>query len=121
MILDPTLYKVSNENIYEWRTFLKLELLKKRKFRSDLSGKSLVGNCDMHEGILTRANVPKSIDWSWQIYHEFNCFLLLREEHIPLPPDREWCIQKAYQLYGKREVRDWYYELPFKIFPFSLP
>ena len=112
--------------VYEWRQFLKKELLKKRKYRSDLSGKPLT-QCHMHEGILTRANVPKSIWWHVLIYHEINCFLLLPEEHIPQPPSREWCIQKAYDRYGSEVVQEWFYNLPWKQIagkpqtPFLLP
>lgn len=123
-VLDPRSISVPY-TIPEWREALKWELLHRRNFRSDLSGKSLLPNgcleCEMHEGILTRANVPKSIKWSYMIFHEYNCFLLLPAEHRPLPPNREWCILKAYERYSPEKVRAWFYSLPFKVRPFELP
>ena len=116
--LDPSCYGI--KDVTAWRKYLKEELLEKRNYKSDFSGKKL-SSCHMHEGILTRANVPKSLKWHILIYHEYNCFLLLEEEHIPFPPSREWCIEKSYELYGRDKVRFWYYHLPFKVFPFHLP
>lgn len=126
--LDPRIHwprKITNSSFGPWREFLKRALLVKRGYKSDLSGKSLLTeyfgtNCEMHEGIVTRANVPRSIAWSWMIYHEFNCFLLLPEEHRPQPPSRQWCIQNAYERYGRDAVRKWFYTLPFKVKPFEL-
>jgi len=107
---------VDKTNYQQWREFLKRELLHKRHYRSDWSGKRLTlsTGCEMHEGIITRAVVPLSVAWHVQIYHEFNCFLLLPEEHRPQPPSREWCVEHAYQLYGKQVVQDWFYGLPWK-------
>jgi hypothetical protein len=120
LILDPRQSKLKgNSNISKWRELLKEELLKKRKFKSDLSGQELY-ECHMHEGILTRANVPSCIKWSWMIFHEYNSFLLLPNEHIPNPPSREWCIERSFSLYGKDNVLEWYYSLPFKSFPFRI-
>lgn len=109
------------DDLDAFRAFLKNELLERRHYQSDLSGKWLYGGCEMHEGILTRANVPRGIWWHYMIFHEFNCFLLLPEEHRPFPPSREWCIEKAYERYGREAVKAWYYSLPFKSFPFQLP
>lgn len=121
VVLNPDDWGVDNSQIFTWRQLLKLKLLEKRKFKSDWSGKIITCGCDLHEGILTRANVPKSIWWQYKIFHEYNCFLLLPHEHTPQPPSREWAIQKAYAYYGRDVVRDWYYSLPFKVFPFQLP
>lgn len=114
-VLTPT-------TVYNWRFDLKKELLKKRNFRSDFSGKLITEatGCHMHEGIVTRGMVPKSISWHLLIYSEVNCFLLLPEEHIPQPPSREWCLQKAYEYYGRDAVREWFYGLPWKACPFQL-
>lgn len=117
-LTSPAVHTLDSEafafaSLYEWRQFLKKELLRKRKYRSDFSGKPLRQR-HMHEGILTRANVPKNISWHIKIYHEYNCFLLLPEEHIPQPPSREWCILRSYELYGKDAVIEWYYSLPWK-------
>lgn len=116
--LDPSCYGI--KDVTAWRKYLKEELLEKRNYKSDFSGKNL-SSCHMHEGILTRANVPRSLKWHILIYHEYNCFLLLEDEHIPQAPSREWCIKKSYELYGRDKVRFWYYHLPFKVFPFQLP
>jgi hypothetical protein len=127
ILLDPRVIwrNPSNERVEEWRETLKNALFLLRGRRSDYSGKYLVRGyepyVEMHEGILTRANVPKGIEWSWMIYHEMNCLLLLPEEHRPIPPSREWCINWAYELYGRWNVHKWYYSLPFKAFPFELP
>ncbi len=120
--LDPDNYTYLKTDS-EWREFLKIELLKKRGYKSDYSGKPITRNtgCHLHEGILTRANVPMGIKWHRLIFHEYNCFLLLAEEHIPNPPSRQWCIDKSYELYGHDKVREWYYSLPFKSFQFQLP
>lgn len=111
---------VNNGNFSEWRAELKQRLLIERGYHSDLSGKRLY-QCHLHEGIVTRATVPRGIWWHFQIYHPFNSFLLLPDEHIPHPPSRAWCIERAYELYGKELVRDWYYNLPWKSIPFQLP
>jgi hypothetical protein len=119
--LDPRAnHWVRNENIYSWRLYLKRELLRQRGYVSDYSGKPFTGACEMHEGIITRANVPKNIHWHFYIYHPFNCVLLLPEEHRPKPPPREWCIQWAYEKYGREDVKAWYESLPFKARPFRL-
>ena len=121
-ILNPSNFP-EYESLYDWRVFLKKELLKKRGYKSDYSGTPITRyvGVELHEGILTRANVYKGIYWSKMIYHEYNCFLLLQSEHIFRPPSRAWCIQKSYELYGREIVREWYYSLPFKAFPFQLP
>jgi len=113
---------VTYSMICDWRFKLKTELLKKRKFRSDWSGKLITDatGCHMHEGIVTRATVPRSINWHYMIFHEVNCFLLLPDEHIPQPPTPAWCLQKAYEYYGHDAVKDWYDSLPFKVKPFIL-
>ena len=113
---------VDNDHIFEWRELLKRTLLNERGYRSDLSGRLLLySGCHLHEGILSRANVPKSVVWSYRIFHSVNCFLLTPDEHIPQPPSRAWCIEKAYARYGRETVRAWYYSLPFRSFPFQLP
>ncbi len=121
IILNPNNFNFKSD--YEWRQYLKSELLKRRGYRSDMSGLPITRStgCEMHEGILTRANVPKGIRWHRQIYHEYNCFLLFTEEHIPCPPSRQFCIDRSYYLYGREAVRDWFYSLPFKALPFQLP
>ena len=126
--LNPDLYPdivfpedSSTPDIIGWRQFLKYELLRKRKWRSDFSGRSLIDRgCDMHEGIITRAVLRSGVWWHYQIYHEYNCFLLLREEHIPKAPSRQWAVQTAYERYGRDNVREWFYSLPFKVRPFQL-
>jgi len=118
--LDPRDHAwVSNDTIYEWRKHLKLQLLEQRRYMSDYSGKYLI-HVDMHEGILTRANVPKGVWWHYYIFHPYNCFLLLPEEHRFCAPSRQWCIQKAYDRYGRDNVKEWYDSLPFKSRPFKL-
>lgn len=120
-ILDPAHWNkpITRSNYGEWREILKRHLLHKRHWKSDWSG-SYLTTCHMHEGILTRANVPKSVPFFWMIYHEYNCFLLLDTEHIPEPPSREWCIQNSFERYGKENVCNWYYSIPFKVRPFEL-
>lgn len=121
-LYDPRNFNVSNHNVGSWRFKLKQYLLEKRDYKSDWSGKPLGDSFHMHEGIITRANVNRSIWWSFLIYHEVNCFLLLPEEHIPLVSGltRQWCVQRAYEMYGREAVRSWFYDLPFKFRPFEL-
>ena len=111
---------VGNHNFYKWRQQLKAELYTKRNGLSDLSGIPLL-TCHMHEGIISRAVVPKSVRWHFLIYHEFNCYLLNQEEHIPNPPPRSWAINLSYERYGRDAVREWFYGLPWKVVPFQLP
>lgn len=114
---------VTRENYWQWREYMKASLLYKRHYRSDLSGLplNLSTGCHVHEAILSRANVPKSVDWFWRIFDERNCLLLLPSEHIPTPPSRKWAIEYLYGLYGREVIHEWYYDLPFKSFPFQLP
>jgi hypothetical protein len=124
MSLDPADHGVTNNTLPAWRAVLKQELLKRRQYRSDFSGRLITyeSGCEMHEGILSRAAVPKSVDWHWMIMSPYNCFLLLPEEHRPSPPSKEWAISKAYALYGRENVRRWFYGLPWKRgVPFELP
>lgn len=116
-MLDPDGWGATNATIYEWRQYLKRQLLIQRRYRSDLSGKLLHGGCDMHEGFVIRSDVPKNIWWQYKIFHPYNSFLLLPEEHRVQAPSREQCIEIAYARYGKENVLKWYYSLPFKVFP----
>lgn len=118
--LDPRLHGVTNAGIYEWRQQLKQLLAIERGYKSDWSGESLYFNCEMHEGIITRGMANKSLEWHFAIFHPYNSFLLLAEEHRPAPPSRKWCIQNAVQRYGADNVVEWFYSLPFKVFPYKI-
>lgn len=117
--LDPADHDLTNDDIFLWRNHLRERLLELRQYKSDFSGKPLY-QVHMHEGIITRANVPKSLSWQILIFHPYNSVLLTPDEHIPNPPSREWCIQWAYRNFGRDAVRNWYYNLPFKKRPFEL-
>jgi len=123
--LDPADHGVTNKMLKPWRAYLKLRLLQQRGWKSDFSGRKIteITGCHMHEGILSRADLPANVKWHWMIHDPRNCFLLLPDEHIPNPPSREWAISKAYALYGRENVRKWFYEtLPWKRgVPFELP
>lgn len=121
--LNPADHGVTNRWLKPWRAYLKLELLKQRGWKSDFSGRRIteITGCHLHEGILSRADLPANVIWAWRLHHPYNCFLLLPDEHIPNPPSRAWAISKAYALYGRDNVREWYYGLPFKKRPFELP
>lgn len=112
---------MNNSNFPAWRKELKIALYKERTGLSDLSGLPLNTKCHMHEGIISRAVINKGIWWHYQIYHPYNCFLLLPEEHIPFPPSRVWAIETAYARYGRDNVREWFYALPWKVIHFHLP
>lgn len=116
---------VTRNNYTQYREWLKRELLFKRHYRSDWSGECLTisSGCELHEGIVPRRVVPLSVSWHVLIYHEINSFLLLPAEHRPQPPSRSWCVGKAYELYGRDAVRNWFYnELKWKSKPpFQLP
>lgn len=113
---------VTNKTLDDWRVVLKNYLLKERGYRSDLSGTVLFKTgCHMHEGIISRAVVPLSVSWHFMIHHPYNCFLLLPDEHLPQAPSRGWAVEKAYERYGRENVRAWYYGLPWKAVPFQLP
>lgn len=113
---------VDNSQIYAWRTLLKKHLLTERNLKSDLSGRRISNSTGvhMHEGIISRAVVPKSVWWHYLIYHSYNSFLLLPEEHIPNPPSKQWAIEQAFARYGQENVCDWFYSLPWKAIPFRI-
>lgn len=119
IILDPRKFGVSNTGIFQWRQFLKLVLLQRRMWKSDVSNRRLL-SCEMHEGLIPRRMVPKSIQWHYMIFHEYNCFLLSPEEHRPQAPSREWCFNKAYKLFGRDNVVTWVDSLPWKV-PIKCP
>lgn len=124
MLLKPGDFLwVNNSTIYWWRWLLKIHLLHEREWVSDLSGMPFdpnMANCEMHEGIITRGTLPKSVEWHWRIYHPYNCFLLLPQEHRPNPPSREWAIETSFRYYGEDNVREWFYGLPWKVTPFQI-
>lgn len=101
---------------------LKIHLLHEREWKSDLSGALINkdGDCEMHEGIITRGTLNSSVKWHYLIYHPYNCFLLLHHEHRPNPPSREWAIHKSFEYYGEDNVREWFYGLPWKVIPFKI-
>ncbi|MFA7101005.1 MAG: hypothetical protein WC196_04505 [Bacilli bacterium] len=120
MSLDPRDHDwVNNDSIFSWRQYLKSELVRQRGNRSDYSGKPL-SEIEMHEGIVTRAVVPKGIWWHYFIFHPYNCFLVSPEEHKQYGHVREWAIQSAYSRYGRDTVIMWFESLPFKVKPFRL-
>ena len=116
---DEWITPVDNNNFGLWREWLKRELLHKRHYRSDWSKRqiTLQTGCEMHEGILSRASVPKGIWWHYKLYHEYNSFLLLPEEHRPQPPSRSWCIGYMSELYGKDILKEWFESLPWRSKP----
>lgn len=123
MIKLPS-HLITKDNYWEWRQELKLYLLKKRRYRSDYSGKKLTEEtgCHMHEALVTRAMIPTNVSWFGLIHDERNVLLLLPEEHIPQPPSKEWGIHKLFELYGEEVIKDWYYGLPWRSKPpFKLP
>ena len=111
---------VTKANYRTWRTELRRTLYLEREGLSDFSGEPLRGGFDMHEGIVSRAVVPSSVWWHFRILDPVNCFLLLRDEHIPQPPSREWAVERATQLYGRAAVEEWFYGLPWKVIQFRI-
>ena len=120
-VLDPTLYPEfrGNSKITEWRKELKRALLIRRDWVSDYSGLSVATDCEMHEGIITRGMV-QGLKWRWMIFTEYNCLLLKHTEHQPQPPSKQWCVQWAFSTYGEDIVKEWFYSLPFKVYPFRI-
>jgi len=64
--------------------------------------------------LVSRAVVPKSVWWHYKIYHPFNSLLLLPDEHIPNPPNREQALEILSSRYGIDKIRFWYYNLNWK-------
>lgn len=119
--LDPrNIDWVDNTTIFPWRQYLKAELLRQRSGVSDYSLTHLKGKVEMHEGIVTRAVVPKNVHWHWMIYHPYNCFLLTPQEHREHGHEREWALKRSYDLYGHENVIEWFESLPWKVRPFKL-
>lgn len=89
------------------RKFLFIE----RQERSDLTQRTLT-HFDMHEGIFPRRYVNTAKQSL--LFHPYNCFLLLREEHIPEPPSRALCFWLSVARYGLDHINRWIDFLPFK-------
>lgn len=96
----------------ESRTLLRKYLFVERQQRSDLTQRNLTTGFDMHEGIFPRRYINKKSQHL--LFHPFNCFLLLREEHIPEPPSRTVCFWLAVARYGIDQIQEWINNLPFK-------
>lgn len=119
IMYDPALFEsqgqetLTNAEVPSWRAWLKGKLYEERRGLSDLSFRPLQA-VEMHEGILSRARVPASVEWHWRIFCGANCFLLLPEEHQPQPPDTTTCYWIAVARYGMRRVEGWLDTLPLR-------
>ena len=124
-VLDPRSFEASYDlgdgtfDIRSWRSMLRNQLATRRDYRSDISGARFkpADRVHLHEGMFTRAQIPRGIDWHYMIFHEYNCFLLHEKEHIPLPPNRIQCYWLSVCRHGQPVVDDWIDNLPWKVRP----
>lgn len=115
--LSPLIPSIENAgDIKGYRVFLRQSIFDSRLHASDISGRTLYA-AQLHEGLISRAQLPSSIRWSWQLFSSINCFLLNESEHIPQPPLRTECYWISVSWYTKRVVDDWINSLPFKVAP----
>lgn len=73
---------------------------------------------DMHEGIISRNDVR---GWKGNkkllIMSELNCTPLHHQCHMDRPPIRETAWKYQLEFYGRELLRQWYFDLPFKVGP----
>jgi len=119
-LANPSNYGINIKDDVEvriWRDMLRTYLIKERaNFTCEFCNRPLtaISGADMHEGIVTRANVPKGTGWQGLIFAECNVLILHPNCHAPIPPSKEWCWEWACKKYGETVVREWYYNLPWK-------
>lgn len=113
---DPRGYLDEYPYPAEWRAHLRENLYKQRQGRSDLTQQSLRYGFEMHEGLFSRAYVPKA-HWQQFLFAGPNVFLLSNLEHQPQPPDRTTCFWLSVARYGLLHVQKWIESLPFKSDP----
>lgn len=114
-IYDPRDYDWAAKDISRWRSFLRSRLYDLRKGRSDLTLHDAGQGFDIHESLIPRRLIPRSINWHWMIYNSINCMILLRDEHIPYPPSRTEAYWLACVRHGKEAVDTWLDGLPWKV------
>lgn len=116
-VYDPRKYDWAAGDISRWRSFLRSRLYDLRKGRSDLTFRNAGGGFDIHESLIPRRLIPRSISWHWMIFNSINCMILLPQEHIPFPPSRTESYWMACVRHGKEVVDAWIDGLPWKVPP----
>ncbi len=113
--MTPANYGVEEAHIALWRRFLKKELLMSRGRKCEACKKKHPGVIHLHEGIVKQGEISKSVDGWWEIFSEYNCFLVCGPCHGGKSPlQREGFHARSQIRYGADTVDDWLDSLPFK-------
>lgn len=121
--LTPQNYMVGESEVRSWRYFLKMYLVATRGPTCDNCGSKsrwMVGGSQVHEGIVKRNEISKSVERWWDIFSEYNCFILCADCNTAKGLPRSRFYHKAVGRYGKGTVDTWLKSLPFK-FTFTGP
>ena len=115
--LVPKLYGAGEENVTIWRRFLRRELAHDRKPKCERAGcrndVRKVG-FNIHEGIVKKNEISESVPSWWEIFSEYNCFILCVSCHMNKGPPRSEFYKMAVRRYGEEAVNEWLESLPFK-------
>jgi len=120
-LFDPQVRNVdlsTKDAVRVWRQRLRIYLLDERGCICDCCGKIITGGVAVHEGLVTRAQVP---GWPFPkrglIFSELNCILLDNQHHLAHPPSRQqvWVWQS--ERYGEEVLKTWYLGLFEKVTP----
>jgi hypothetical protein len=115
--MTPENYMVGESEIKSWRYFLKLYLMEQRGLACENCGSKsrwMLGGSQVHEGIVKRNEISKSVPRWWDIFSEYNCFILCAHCNTSKGLPRERFYQKAVDRYGQAAVDEWLASLPFK-------
>ena len=115
--LIPRLYGVEEADVRHWREFLRTHLIAVRKIICESCGSNsswLAHGLHVHEGIVKRNEISKSVPRWWELFSEYNCFILCGECHLNKGLPRAEFYGKAVDRYGKSTVDGWLESLPFR-------
>lgn len=71
---------------------------------------------DVHECVVTRGDVQGWPDeWNYLIFNLYNCAVVHRDCHKH--GHKEFWWKYMCELWGKEDMKKWYYNLPFRVLP----
>lgn len=111
--LLPRNYAVRKEDIKAWRYFLSGKLIRQRGLKCEKCGVRGLP-MEVHEGIVKRNEVSHSVLHWWEIFSEYNCFLLCAKCHHGRGLPREEYYKRAVERYGGDKINGWLATLPFR-------
>lgn len=109
----------ANEDMINWQEWL--AKLKKAAYINQegkcICGEPFRGTGQLHHAIITRGDARGLAEGVKErvLHHSFNVILCHTKCHRDLV--RIKCWEYLCDLYGEEEMREWYYNLPFKVLP----